>query len=431
MKRSNADDEKRDMREGEMMKKGKTEAGIINVGGLGTPLNRLPENFVNEIFKRLPAKALHRFMCVSKAWRSIIRNPLFLRAYLRQQRHGCLLIAITDERTYKRDLLFPEDPLGLSVYYSPLIQAEDRVRNPEPFLNLIQLPAFDSCKGVTKVVNGLVCAYGSNGAMVCNICTRETVWLPEICGFPNSTYEDYYLGYHPDNGLYKLLKISKSNFEQEAHVLTLGCDSSWRKLAIGLDGSDRFPAKSFLCNGVLYWALYGLVERLGLNSFDLKTEKFQFIGPPNEPIFSHRDYRWTLAQFRGQLALLLHRFSKLVPDEGFVIRTLDNFDDQGGSSWSKHVLPCPPGIQGAARLSMAPIGNLPTGQILLTDGRYWKDSNSFIPVYSYNDQEDKFERFIVGSVPREAIRTLRLTFKISYFAEQNTVSLAVLFGQNM
>ncbi|XP_027111151.1 F-box only protein 8-like [Coffea arabica] len=432
MKGSKMDDEEMEKGERQLMRKRKRTAGIVVVGESRAMLDHLPDELQSDILTRLPAKNLHQCMCVSKAWCSIVRDPPFLRAYLRQQPHGSLLVSITDARDYKGDMWFPENPIGLAVYYSPLLRVQDQGRNqvqcPQPFLSLVKIPSFDLFKGVTKVVNGLVCAYGSIGAMVCSVGTREIVWLPEISGFRNSAYEDYYFGYHPGNEVYKLLKISKSNSKQEAHILTLGRDSSWRKLAIGLDGSsERLPADSFLCNGVLYWVMHGLVERLGLISFDLKTEKFQFIEPPKHPIFSSRQSWWIPTKFRGRLALLVYGFWKNAEAECFSIYTLENCDDRGSSSWDRHAIPTPPEFRGAGRFCAQLVGNLPTGQILLTDMHIWKHCDDFIPIYSYDDQRNEFEKFIVGSIPQETIRALGFTFRLSYMAQENVVSLAVLF----
>lgn len=439
MKGSKMDDQEMKKGERQMVKKRKRTAGTAVVSGSGTALDQLPDELQFEILTRLPAQSLHQCMCVSKSWCSIIRDPPFLRAYLRQQPHGSLLVSVTDARDYKGELWFPENPIGLAVYYSPLLRLqyqgpnEDRrVQRPQPFLSLVNIPHFDLFKGVTKVVNGLVCAYGSSGAMVCSVGTREIMWLPEISGFYNSVYEDYYFGYHPGSGVYKLLKLSKSNSEQEAHILTLGFDSSWRKLAIGLDGSsDRLPANSFLCNGVLYWVMHGLVERLGLISFDLNTEKFQFIEPPKHPIFSSRQCRWRPAKFRGRLALLVDGFWNNAAAEWFSVYTLENGNDRGSSSWDRHAIPIPPEFQGADSSCPLLVGNLPTGQILLTNMHFWLHRHDLIPIYSYDDQRNKFERFIVGSIPWETIRALGFTFSLSYIAHEDDVSLAALFGKGV
>ncbi|KAK1678622.1 hypothetical protein QYE76_039470 [Lolium multiflorum] len=42
----------------------------------------LPEELVLEILVRLPVKSLRRFKCVSKAWRTTISGPYFIRSHL-------------------------------------------------------------------------------------------------------------------------------------------------------------------------------------------------------------------------------------------------------------------------------------------------------------------------------------------------------------
>ena len=49
----------------------------------------LPEDIILEVLVRMPANALCRFRCVSKAWRALISNPAFVAA---QRSHAGRLI---------------------------------------------------------------------------------------------------------------------------------------------------------------------------------------------------------------------------------------------------------------------------------------------------------------------------------------------------
>ncbi|KAL3520952.1 hypothetical protein ACH5RR_019101 [Cinchona calisaya] len=323
--------------------------------------------------------------------------------------------------------------------------------------------------GATQVVNGIVCVYEAKRVMVCNVYTGEITWLPSIScddsdfdSYSNSksnynssytTVSGYYFGYDPVNGVYKLLGISSSVFSfrgdlsvrKRAHIITLSpsstastSSSSWRKLHTAHIEPLTFPQESFLFNGLLYWVVDGGLgnQQRGLICLDLNTEEFHFIKPPQEPIFSG-DYcsRWRIARFMERLAVLVP--GKEDPPESLVIYTLDNNNYEDGSSvsssWTRHTIPFPPGFGGSDRFDILPVGNLPTGQILLNKICLSRNSNShckphYTPVYSYDHRTNKFEKFVAGDLSFNPFVTFHyFPCSISYTLEENSVPLDVLF----
>lgn len=71
------------------------------------------------------------------------------------------------------------------------------------------------------------------------------------------------------------------------------------------------------------------------------------------------------------------------PKRCFIIYMLE---DNQGNFGSRHAILFPPGLRGRASVCTIPVGNLPTGQLLLANPRakiLGQDSGSFTPVYAY------------------------------------------------
>ncbi|KAL3533706.1 hypothetical protein ACH5RR_007227 [Cinchona calisaya] len=423
----------------------------------------LPEEVMLEFLLRLPVKNLNQWKCVSKHWCSVISSRSFLDAYVRRHRGG-LVISIAETTT--TDAEFAEK-IQLRFYYSGL-----EVHRPEPFFCRLKLPVTCSYKGVTQVVNGLACVYEDERVLVCNVCTGEIMRLPE----PLSMCRNYFFGYDSVDGIYKLLRLTRfpavrataaahyrraaataddylkepndhpraaaaaayhrraaadflrkaADYGLEAEILTLGRDSTWRKLAVPIGYTFiKFDTESLSINGVLYWVNKLLGPSAGLISFNLKQEKFQLVKPPQEDMsLLLKSPNLKLAQFRGCVAL-----SCIVaePECHFVLYVLE---EDEGNLWSKHIIPLPPGFGGFASIGNIPVGNLPTGQLLLVNTRakvLAEGSSSFTPVYAYDHEKDKFERFVIGKFP-ESMDLTGFKVSISCLVE-NSFRLGDLLGQ--
>ncbi|KAL3533711.1 hypothetical protein ACH5RR_007232 [Cinchona calisaya] len=424
----------------------------------------LPEEVMLEFLLRLPVKDLNQWKSVSKHWCSVISSQSFFDAYVCRHHRGGLVVSIAETTTTDAELA---EKIQLCFYYSSL-----EVHRPEPFFCRLKLPATCLFKGVTQVVNGLACVYEDESALVCNVCTGEIMRLPDTL----SICRNYFFGYDSVDGIYKLLRLTRfpavrataaahyrraeataddylkaadnhpraateaayhrqaaddfldkaADYGLEVEILTLGQDSSWRELAVPFGvGLLKFDTESLSINGVLYWVNKLLGQSAGLISFNLKQEKFQLVKPPQEELsMLLKSPNLKLAQFRGRVAL-----SCIVadPECQFVLYVLE---DNKGNLWSKHVIPFPPGFGGFASIGTIPVGNLPTGQLLLANTRakvLAQGSCSFALVYAYDHKKDEFERFVVGKFP-ESMDLTGFRVSISCLVENNA-RLGDLFGQ--
>lgn len=447
MKRANLDHDGDD-NWGKMVK---METGRRFVGcGSGTPLPELPDDLVVEIIRRLPGNELQKSVCLSKALRSTILDPSFMGAYLKSYfsrnnagHTGRGLLAVFNEAHLDGMTLTLRE---MCFYFSPLLlfdDTEDDAAAPPPpsFRSIFEMPSSFlvsysnlSLIGITKVVRGLVCAYSANRVMVCNICTGQSMWLPDSSLSGSSTMSElsYHFGYDPVKRVYKLLKVSVTKVEfviaKKAQILTLGRDSSWRNLDMCYGQLSGLGADSYLCKGALYWVPSGI----DMVSFNLNTEKAQFIRLPPSPAFTSSRC-WFVSQFKGRPVVGLARVNgDKGKGEGLILYALNyHVGNDGLSYWSKYAMSYPPGV-----VNLIPVGNLPTGHILLVDSLALdcESLDSCLPVYACDPHKENnnFERFVIGYIPRLAVSSFH-SFRISYIdlKEENIETLDVLFGKHL
>lgn len=366
-------------------------------------IQRLPDELVAfEILLRLRTKDLHLCKSVSKSWCSTICNAGFIKAYRDRKPYGGLLISVLERGDREKDNdgnFFSAATAAAteknSFYYSPLRRQErvpgrrrQQLHRPEQFFPLFSVPSCDFNHGVTQVVNGLICFYDRIRVFVSNICTGQVRELPNNGFQANVTVIKYFLGFDPVDSVYKLLKIStfyEGLFSyRRGEIITLGRDPSWRDLDAVYAPLNSSDTQSFLVNGVLYW-MYGRDSlddcRYFLLSFDLHEEKFHRVKLPTvEPGL-------LLTQFRGRFALSAF--------DHCIGLSLYSLEDEFGNSWTEHRIKLPEELRSKHAAHSFPVGNLPSGQILLAI----PSDKPFTPVYSYDHNSNKFERFVVGNFP--------------------------------
>ncbi|CAA0407438.1 unnamed protein product [Arabidopsis thaliana] len=267
----------------------------------------LPMDLIKEILKRLPAKTLARFLCVSKLWSSIIRSRDLMKLFLTESsaRPGRLFF------TFRRKddcFLFSSEESSVATY-------------------LFTIPASGYTNNCS-FVHGLICygttAYASQ-LVVYNSSTRRSITLPEIDA--RSFVLKHLLGYDPIDGVYKVLcmtvprlvlqkkkKLRNKLFLLQdkplpvIQVLTLGTGNSWKMIE---DPYSQLPMNSQICiNGVLYYQARAEpdLEQLSFMSFDVRSETFDLIkGPGND--YRPDDYVSTMTSYQGKLAIVSHEFS--------------------------------------------------------------------------------------------------------------------------
>ncbi|KAL3648680.1 hypothetical protein CASFOL_005083 [Castilleja foliolosa] len=150
------------------------------------------DTILYEIFPRLPVKFVHRFRCLSKAYRGITSDNRFQRN-VSLYAPRCQLISIPQSL-----------PLKIDVYYAKENVSGDGVRS-------IRLTSIDDrfiggCIYIT-VINGIMCRVNeSRNVILMNNPKNEVQVLPRY--EPPSRCEQHYLYfcYDPDTDIYKILR---------------------------------------------------------------------------------------------------------------------------------------------------------------------------------------------------------------------------------
>nr|XP_011461468.1 PREDICTED: F-box protein CPR30-like [Fragaria vesca subsp. vesca] len=232
-----------------------------------------------DIFHRLPIKSLIRCTAVRKAWRSVIRNPSFIRTHLRRtmesndqnDTHLLLIHGFSVKPTYAFYYSDGEDDSDIvaktlelySLHYdNPAFGEHCEVEVPSDQL-------VNECFRVVATCNGLVCLaddlmqYCNTHIYLANPSIRKFVTLPE----PNVTYRTHG-GYDASIGFafdamtsdYKVLRLvtlrdevehSQDRTVAEVFSLATGCWSMLSDVTHRFQMDPRTP-QAFV-NGALHW----------------------------------------------------------------------------------------------------------------------------------------------------------------------------------
>ncbi|XP_059433298.1 F-box protein CPR1-like [Corylus avellana] len=266
----------------------------------------LPPEFIAEILAELPVKSLVRFLCVSKLWYAMIKNPDFIRKHLKRS------IETNRERT-----LIVEDCKRLHNADPLFLKFEDKNRRPPDYysvrfhddgrfdraVRIYQPLRHKRAKGtLVYSCNGLVCLY--------NMESEITIWNPLIrkhkklpfepinvpSGFEKdgsysvwnspAMWSELAFGHDPVNDDYKVVKVSKfSNWREsvfEVKVYSLR-SHSWKSVRDKWPKKDSsIASKPAFLNGALHWLAVSKKRRSleMLIALDLATEKFQTYKTP-------------------------------------------------------------------------------------------------------------------------------------------------------
>ncbi|CAK9178844.1 unnamed protein product [Ilex paraguariensis] len=419
------------------------------VGGV----SRLPLDMVIEVLTCLPAKSLLRLKCVSKLWCTTIGGPSFSNAY-RDRSSSRSTILLTYHDSHHLFCFYATLPCLGESFHHRWIPSRDKFDARALVLHHWTLPLSIPDGGVTQVINGLFCFYSGHCASLCNISTHEIMQLPSSNHKSKDPYPDYYFGFDAIAEEYKLLKSygdghkTKINYTPKCEIITLGKDASWRRI----DKWKIIWTQSFCVNGVLYWMNpnrrpWDLDDMHNFIAFDLKEEQFQEL--PQPPASSKQG---DLVQFGGKLALV-HGFDDLK-------LKLWVLEEQGegelrSMSWTNYESYVPDGVCNHVKwwnnsnsyqpnypmlLQLAPplhaqngpdggehvfpVGNLPTGEILLNGGRI----RSLMSVYSY-DHNGKFKEIDIGQLPEtpDLVERKGDVFRL-YYHEENVTPLKDLIS---
>ncbi|KAF9590169.1 hypothetical protein IFM89_031773 [Coptis chinensis] len=243
----------------------------------------LPDDITNNILARLHIRYLMRCRCVSRSWLVLISDPIFIDMHLKNQR---LLQLNNVEDTDV--VVFDPDAFSTTNYYSMVLE---HVGCSNESLKPFPLPPFHFSRDDELVdsCNGLLCIWnlGDKNIHIWNPITGEVLDIPS----PNlmatqfeSTDTHFGFGYDSTRNEYKVVAISYPDdtdpdpkFIIVAEVWTLGL-GSWRNIG---DFPFLPTTEYFSMDGSLHWQSNMYMNReigvLGIGSFDVRNEKFQFV----------------------------------------------------------------------------------------------------------------------------------------------------------
>ncbi|XP_059664198.1 F-box/kelch-repeat protein At3g06240-like [Cornus florida] len=256
----------------------------------------LTQHLLVEILSKLPVKALLRFKCVSKRWRSLISDPHFIKAHLNQS-----LTNIQTQRILVATPFFPlrvftvsfgsSDNDDIDVTVSKIDFLFKNIINPNPRWEII-----GSCHGLICTVNefGLICVF--------NPSTRESKQIRD-CGDDDDHPRGGVVGFVYDHCSddYKLLKMSRGN---GMYAYSLRNCSCWRKVHDFTKYS--VISKGTQLNGAIHWVCLegGSDKPPEIAVFRLEDEKLWTIPLPAAASFTRFNDAVGLGVFDGCLCMV-------------------------------------------------------------------------------------------------------------------------------
>lgn len=257
--------------------------------------NELPEELIiDEIFKRLPAKALVRFKCVSKRWKSIISSPQFAKLHLQFQRsfadqNQCLLIS---EGLFETTLLIFDysryDNGEIVPFYgsdrtSDDSQIYDNAQTKEGLAKLELGTAFSDASQIYLVgcVDGLVCLASKHDLFLWNPAIQELRKIPDSTPLVEDQTA-WAFGYVSSLDDYKIVGYCY-DFEvptKKAQTWTLR-NAKWGKVILHegyLMDSGNHPA--VIVDERVFWIMYVDYGVWCIVGFDLSDESFEEVRVP-------------------------------------------------------------------------------------------------------------------------------------------------------
>ncbi|KAF7027259.1 hypothetical protein CFC21_039319 [Triticum aestivum] len=253
------------------------------------PSPELPDELVLEVMTRLPVKSLMRFKCVSKAWRTTISDPSFVRSHLkisacRWEQNPSFLIA---PHTLDRDIQGTIFPGNIGFYQWQQGVSEARLVHDRDLFRLARF--FSHCDGLVLVPTG-------TKVFLFNPATRDVLTLPESSRnkVPSFIHHPIGFGRDPRTGMYKVVRSLFGSTDCKTGIVSMGMEvctvggpapPQWREIA----GDQPYapvssvPAQSV--KGGVYWIVDDTnfePRPRGLLRFDLVDEAFNFISLPSD-----------------------------------------------------------------------------------------------------------------------------------------------------
>ncbi|KAM7466233.1 hypothetical protein LguiB_013795 [Lonicera macranthoides] len=234
---------------------------------MATPF--FPQEIIEAILLKLPAKSLLRFSMVCKLWHSLIFDPNFVALHLNQSNHHHNLILRSKSST---NLIFLDYDFNAKRRRFPL---------PAP-------------KGIKVIgsINGLLCvALGESPIVLWNPLLDNCNTLPDsnfIKGIANNV-----MGFGYDSSIddYKIVKVFTPymRLQNKVEIYSLRTNT-WKKVELknmSIIVSFITPCIGTHVNGSIYWYVTQILEDEDepiplIAYFDLKDEKFRYLELPHD-----------------------------------------------------------------------------------------------------------------------------------------------------
>lgn len=243
--------------------------------------SNLPEDIIVDILSRLPAKSVGQCRCLSKAWRTLLSEPHFIRNHL----HWSIILR-------QESLLFFSNSGGslVSASLSNDYHLFDQITISPTRLSFPGHPGFwawfhGSCDGLLLVGDKFK-------KFVVNPITREIREVPQspFALEPHACFTSYRLGYDSVHDDYKIVTLSSHVVNKFTGIL-VDCNEMFFDVYSLKTGSWK-RAESFPCdhsliryvsgvfvNGSIHWLAKTRDCKYAIMAFDLAEEKHHEVPP--------------------------------------------------------------------------------------------------------------------------------------------------------
>ncbi|XP_058739589.1 F-box/kelch-repeat protein At3g23880-like [Vicia villosa] len=242
----------------------------------------LPEELIAEVLSILPVKSLLQLRCVSKSWKSLISNPIFVKQHLNRSTRNANLTLVSSflNEGVAAFCLLEKPPITVNLSYDPYHQLKDK---DHTFV-------IGSC-------NGLICFLGlsffnEHTEMRLRVWNPATRAISEKLGF--SSYDNashpptLIFGYDDSTGTYKVAYFISHT--TQVRVFSLG-HNVWRNIQNSPLDHDCIMNVVQLSGSFIWLANHNYIgKKIVIVSLNLGTEiHTQLLPPPSfddEPIIN-------------------------------------------------------------------------------------------------------------------------------------------------
>uniref|UniRef100_A0A0E0GMS9 F-box domain-containing protein n=1 Tax=Oryza nivara TaxID=4536 RepID=A0A0E0GMS9_ORYNI len=247
----------------------------------------LPDDLLDEILLRLPARSILRCRAVCKAWRSRTSHPYFLRAHAARSRIIAAAVVYT--------AAFSLAQFRTTVSIRPLSDSDgdndgdsSGAADPPRVVSSSSSATmwFVTCPFVLGSWDGVVCLVPRPSAsFACTSVPPPATRGIVICGYAHPTTSRYHLLHADDAYPYNHTAAAAT-----VRILRVGDDNNaWRRIVIRHPASVesrnyiRFGgAPPVILHGCLHWLVDSLSARPLLSVFDMEREEFRLMDAPEQ-----------------------------------------------------------------------------------------------------------------------------------------------------